>query len=257
MLDLPPRVAHLWYVFHDDIQDPALLAAYRALMTPEEAERQARFYFPKGRHEHLVTRALVRTTLSRYAPVDPRAWRFIPGDKGRPEIAAPTGIPPLRFNLSHTEGLIACLVTLDTDVGVDVEFIDRPSSTVEIADRFFSPEEVRALHTVPPSGQRDRFFDYWTLKESYIKARGMGLSLPLEQFTFLLGDDGPAAASRPMRARDDLRIAFDPRLVDDPESWQFALWSPSERHRMAAAIRKGRGAAPFTIELRQTIPLSL
>ncbi|AKT37658.1 4'-phosphopantetheinyl transferase family protein [Chondromyces crocatus] len=256
LLEIPPGVAHLWYVFHEEIQDPGLLAAYRDLMTPEEAERQARFYFPKGRHEHLVTRALVRTTLSRYAPVDPRDWRFVAGDKGRPEIAAPTGNARLRFNLSHTEGLIACLVTLDHEVGVDVEFVDRPSSTVDVADRFFSPHEVRELRAQPAERQRDRFFDYWTLKESYIKARGMGLSLPLDQFSFHLGSEGLAAETRPMRARDDIEISFDLQLVDDPESWQFALWSPSTRHRMAAGVRKGRGATPFKIELRQTVPLT-
>jgi 4'-phosphopantetheinyl transferase len=244
VLEIRPGEAHLWYVFQDEIRDPALLAAYHGLMTPEEAERQARFMFPKGRHEHLVTRALVRTVLSRYAPVDPRAWTFVKGERGRPEIAGPAGVPPLRFNLSHTDGLIACLVALDRVVGVDVEDTLRPSSTVEIADRFFSPHEVRALRAQPPERQRARFFEYWTLKESYIKARGMGLALPLDQFSFHL-DEGPR-----------VRISFDPRLEDDPESWQFALYRPSDRHMMAAAIRKGRGGAPLSIELREIVPLA-
>lgn len=244
MLELAPGEAHLWYVFHERVQDPALLEAYHRLMTPEEAERQARFYFPKGRHEHLCARALVRTTLSKYAPVDPREWRFLKGEHGKPEIAAPAGLPPIRFNLSHTEGLIACLVTLEREVGVDVEFVDRPSSTVEVADRFFSPSEVRALRARPAEEQRSRFFDYWTLKEAYIKARGMGLALPLDQFSFHLED------------LPEIRISFDPRLVDDAESWQFQLWNPSAEHRMAAAIRRGRGAAPVAIEVRETVPLA-
>lgn len=245
MLELPPGTAHLWYVFQDEIRDPALLDAYRGLMTPAEAERQARFMFAKGRHEHLVTRALVRTTLSRYAPVDPRAWSFAIGERGRPEIAGPEGAPPLRFNLSHTDGLIACLVTHDLDVGVDVEDTLRTSSTVDIADRFFSPSEVRELRAQPAERQRTRFFEYWTLKEAYIKARGMGLALPLDQFSFHL-DEGP-----------EIRISFDPRLVDDPESWQFSLYRPSGRHMMAAAIRKGRGRPPLSIELREVVPLAL
>ena len=247
MMEIAPGEAHLWYVFHEEIRDPALIQAYHGLMTPEEAERQARFYFPKGRHEHLCARALVRTTLSRYAPVDPRRWTFSKGEHGRPDIAGPPGTPPLRFNLSHTEGLIACLITLDREVGVDVEYIDRPSSTVEIADRFFSPSEVRALRSQPEERQRSRFFDYWTLKEAYIKARGMGLALPLDQFSFHL---------EPRDEGRDIRISFDPRLADDPESWQFSLWSPSPQHRMAAAIRKGRGGAPLAIVLRECVPLA-
>jgi 4'-phosphopantetheinyl transferase len=242
MIALPPGVAHLWYVFSEEIRDPDLLAAYHGLMSPEEAARQARFVFPKGRHEQLVTRALVRTTLSLYAPVDPRAWTFARNEHGCPSIAGPPGAPPLRFNLSHTDGLIACLVALDRDVGVDVEDALRHSSTVDIADRFFSPVEVRALRAAPPERQRARFFDYWTLKEAYIKARGMGLAIPLDQFSFHL------------EALPAITISFDPRLDDDAEAWQFALYRPSERHVMAAALRRGRDA-PIVIELRETVPL--
>jgi 4'-phosphopantetheinyl transferase len=242
VLTLDPGVAHLWYVFSEEVKDPKLLAAYHALMAPAEAAQQARFYFPEGRHEYLLTRALVRAVLSRYAPIAPAEWQFVRNEYGRPEISGPPGAPSLRFNLSNTRGLIACLVAQGRDVGVDVEDMDRSTSAVDIADRFFSPSEVRALHARPEALQRDRFFDYWTLKESYIKARGMGLAIPLEQFSFHL-DEGPV-----------IRISFDPQLKDDPADWQFALYRLSARHRMAAAIRRGRDA-PLTIELRETVPL--
>jgi 4'-phosphopantetheinyl transferase len=241
-LVLTPGVAHLWYVFSDRVRDARLLAEYHRIMAPAEAEQQARFYFPEGRHEYLLTRALVRSVLSRYARVAPEAWTFVRNDHGCPRISGPAGAPPIRFNLSNTRGLIACLVALDRDVGVDVEDTERSSATVEIADRFFSPSEVRALHAQPESNQRARFFEYWTLKEAYIKARGMGLAIPLDQFSFHL-DDGP-----------EIRISFDPRLGDDPGVWQFAQFRPSARHAMAAALRKGDGP-PLTIELRETVPL--
>jgi 4'-phosphopantetheinyl transferase len=242
VLDLPPGVAHLWYVFSDEVKDPDLLAAYHRWMSPEEATKQARFYFPEGRHEYLLTRALCRSVLSKYAPIAPEDWSFVRNEYGRPAIAGPAGAPPIRFNLSNTRGLIACLVTREHEVGVDVEDTHRTGSTVEIADRFFSPSEVRALHAQPASRQRTRFFEYWTLKESYIKARGMGLSIPLDQFSFHL-DEGPV-----------IRISFDPKLVDDPGAWQFALYRPSARHQMATAVRAGRGADPVTIELREIVP---
>src|SRR6185295_18612851 len=120
-----------------------------------------------------------RTTLSHYAAVDPTAWQFARNRRGRPEISGPLGVAPLRFNLSNTAGLIACLVTLGVDVGVDVEDTHRRGETVRIANRFFSASEVAALEALPPERQRQRFFEYWTLKESYIKARGMGLAIPL------------------------------------------------------------------------------
>ncbi|WP_437902444.1 4'-phosphopantetheinyl transferase superfamily protein [Sorangium sp. So ce327] len=242
MLTIGPGAAHLWYVFCDSARDEALLEAYHRLMTPDEAAQQARFLFAENRHEYLLTRALVRTVLSKYANVAPEAWSFVRNEFGRPQIAGPPGVPPIRFNLSNTRGLIACLVALDRDVGVDVEDTERASSAVDIADRFFSPGEVTALRALPPERQRARFFEYWTLKESYIKARGMGLAIPLDQFSFHL-DDGPA-----------IGISFDPRLGDDRSAWQFALYQPSARHTMAAAIRSG-GGPPLSIELRETVPL--
>ncbi|WP_437911533.1 4'-phosphopantetheinyl transferase superfamily protein [Sorangium sp. So ce302] len=242
MLTIGPGAAHLWYVFCDSARDEALLEAYHRLMAPDEAAQQARFLFAENRHEYLLTRALVRTVLSKYANVAPEAWSFVRNEFGRPQIAGPPGVPPIRFNLSNTRGLIACLVALDRDVGVDVEDTERASGAVDIADRFFSPGEVRALRALPPERQRARFFEYWTLKESYIKARGMGLAIPLDQFSFHL-DDGPA-----------IGISFDPRLGDDRSAWQFALYQPSARHTMAAAIRSG-GGPPLSIELRETVPL--
>jgi len=242
LLPLNRTEAHLWYVFPEALTDPGLLSVYRQLMCPEERSQQQRFHFAKGRHEYLVTRALVRTTLSRYVATDPETWRFEKNSYGKPRIAYPKGILPLSFNVSNTDRLIVCLVALDREVGVDVEDIERAGETVEVADRFFSPFEVAALRALPVQSQRRRFFEYWTLKEAYIKARGMGLSLPLEQFSFHLAAGCP------------VRISFDPRLEDYPQSWQFAQFRPTPRHLVAAAIR--RGADPdLHIQLKQTVPL--
>jgi 4'-phosphopantetheinyl transferase len=134
---------------------------------------------------------------------------------------------PLLFNLSNTPGLAVCLVSGAREGGVDVEDTERPGEKIEIADRFFAPSEVTALRALPKEAQRDRFFDYWTLKEAYIKARGMGLAIPLDQFAFDVA--GPT-----------IRIWIDSRLSDDAGSWEFALSSPTSRHRLAVALR-GRG----------------
>jgi 4'-phosphopantetheinyl transferase len=242
LLPLTRSEVHLWYTFPDVLTDPQLLHSYWMLMTPDERERQQRFRFEKGRHEYLVTRALVRTVLSHYAAVTPHEWRFVSNAYGRPEIASPSYHLRLCFNLSHTDGLIVCIVALDREVGVDVENLDRPGETVEIADQFFSPTEATALRSLPLAAQRQRFFDYWTLKESYIKARGMGVSLPLEQFSFHLDAGCP------------IRISFDPRMNDHPHSWQFAQLQISPQHLVAIAIR--RGVDPdLTLTVTSTVPL--
>jgi 4'-phosphopantetheinyl transferase len=238
---LPRDEVHLYFALEDQIREPALLAAYEALLTPEERARKQRYYFDKNRHEYLITRALVRSVLSRYAPVRPAAWTFSANEWGCPAITSPEG-KGLRFNLSNTKGLVCCLVAADRDVGVDVEDVEREGETVSIADRFFSPAEVEELRTQPEERRRARFFDYWTLKEAYIKARGMGLAIPLDHFSFLL------AESRP------IGIAFDPRLPDDPASWQFEQLRPTKAHLISLAIRR-KDEANLRVVVRRVTPL--
>ena len=222
---LNPTDIHVWCAFPDEIQEESLLSTYHTLMTSEEKVQQQRFHFAKHRHQYLITRALVRTTLSRYTDIKPYDWRFSKNKYGRPEILISQEIPPLRFNLSHTEGLIVCAVVLKEDIGIDVENITRKGATVEIADRFFSAQEIKDLHTV--TNQHERFFEYWTLKESYIKARGMGLSLPLDQFSFHIP-----------KGNESLNISFDSRLHDEPSQWQFWRINPTKQHKMAISFRK-------------------
>ncbi len=243
----------LWYfdyesalagaVVADEERPHALREAYLTLLLPEERTRHDRFVFAKDRLQFLATRALVRTVLSQYASVDPRAWRFESGERGKPYITEPQGHRGLLFNLSNTRGLIVCAVSTQVaQLGCDTEDITRKTETVSIADHYFSPLEVQALKDLPASQHTQRFFSYWTLKESYIKARGLGLALPLDQFSFLL--DG----------RHDIGIAFDPRLADDDQRWRFDLRRLGSRHFVAV----GADTAGHALSLRAVhfVPLA-
>jgi 4'-phosphopantetheinyl transferase len=217
---------------HIDLVDTASAAAlarldsYKALMSSDEHERMARLVFDRDRRAFAITRGLVRTMLSRYAAVAPKDWRFIENVHGRPEILdRPSGTPDLRFNISHTDGLIACAVTIGREVGVDVEHTGR-HLTYDVPGRFFAPDEVTDLRKLPAEDQQKVFFDYWTLKEAYIKARGFGLALPLGDFAFKLNPPGPPA------------ITFEPALDDDPATWQFMQDWPTPQHRLGLAVRR-------------------
>jgi 4'-phosphopantetheinyl transferase len=246
---LPPVVPEsrsgrvdLWCFYYQRISDPGLFRTYEGLMTADERARHGRLHFEHDRLMFLATRALVRTVLSAYADVAPDEWRFSQGSRGKPFVAWPTGLPPLHFNLTNTRGLVACAVSRDyPQVGVDAEWLERSGETVGVADSYFSPTEIRALRALPRALQRDRFFHLWTLKESYIKARGLGLALPLEQFSFLLDDDGP------------IRMAFDRGLADDPWRWRFALLSASPCHMVAVGV--DTGGAPLTLSASSYVPL--
>lgn len=229
MLTPSPQAVHLWVLRDDAAREPELPSACVGLLSPEESARLARISMPRVRREYLLGRALLRTTLSRYAAgVAPSAWRFAEGPHGKPDLAGPPGAPPLRFNLSHTTGLLALAVTLGRDVGVDVEHTGRDVSDDRVAERFFAPPEAADVLARLGEARRERFFAYWTLKEVYIKARGMGLAIPLS--SFWLDVD-----------REPIRIAFAPELADDPLSWQLARLRLSAEHAIAVAVRRGTG----------------
>ena len=189
----------------------------------------------------MATRALVRTVLSSHAETAPAEWRFVEGERGKPYIADPeTGAPPLHFNLTNTRGLVVCAVrrAYAARRGCRVDRATRGDG--ERRRRVFSRRELEALHSLPPSKQRERFFSYWTLKESYIKARGMGLALPLDQFSFLL-EPGP-----------EIGVTFDEQLADSPERWRFNLFSASPRHMVAVGV--DTGGAPLHLRAVNYVP---
>ena len=241
-VELQPDEVHVWVAYSRGIDDEGRLAAYETLLSTDERLRHQRFAYESDRREFLVAHALVRTTLSKYAEVPPDAWTFGANRYGRPEIAGPLADRRLQFNLSHTHGLSACAVALDREIGVDAEDLYRRPTGEEVAARYFAPAEVAALRATPPDERDDTFLQFWTLKEAYIKARGAGLSIPLEQFAFSL-TPGRAPA-----------IQIDGMLGDDPATWQFVQFRPGPEHLLAVAIRRLQGR-DAVVRLWPTIPL--
>jgi len=166
---------------------------------------------------------MLRLALSKVAPnVAPADWSFGAGRYGRPFVAAPATSTALHFSLSHADGCVACVVSRHEAVGVDVETVSRRVAPLSTANRFFAPEEVETLRSLPEPAAIERFFDYWTLKEAYLKARGFGLNLPLDAFAMQV-------------SREAIEISFKPDIADDPQGWRFSLCSPSPSHRLAIA----------------------
>ena len=242
---LDPGRIDLWFTFCGKVADPALLESYRGLLTEQERAQEKRFYFERDRHRYLITRALVRTTLSRYVDVRPQDWSFAPNSYGRPEIRNDNpAAGRLSFNLSHTSQLVVLAVTSDDPVGVDTEDGYTREAPLGVADRFFAPREVADLRALAPERQPERFFQYWTLKESYIKARGMGLSIPLDEFAFHFeGVHGE-------------RIGFETEasLNDDASQWTYWQFGVREGHLVALCARRLE-SGPQALLARESIPL--
>jgi 4'-phosphopantetheinyl transferase len=231
----------VWLASLHDVSPDRELAWLRLLSEAERTKWQ-RFVVQDAKLQYLVSRALVRTTLSRYADVAEHAWQFETNDYGRPYISQPRALHHIQFNLSNTTGLVVCAIAKGCDIGIDVENIARPLDTDALAPTVFAPRELADFRYGLSADRRNRFFSYWTLKEAYIKARGMGLSIPLDAFWFDLGGSSP-------------RLRVTDRCRDDPERWRFHQYAPTAEHRLAVAVAAPRGAEP-SVHLRWTTPMS-
>lgn len=206
---------YLWFANPEDLLSEAASAACATLLSEDERARWKDLRFDRLRREYLTTRALVRNALSYYCPLAPEAWRFQVNRYGKPSPDPECG---LRFNLSNSPELVVCAIAGGIEVGVDAEPHERAEKIAELSLEVFSPEELAQLEGLPRVEKMDRALSLWTLKEAYIKARGMGLSLPLKQVSFLFG------------GANGVRLELD--CDDGAERWRFCLLERAG-HRIA------------------------
>lgn len=232
-LDAPERPAlvegeaHVWRACLE--QDEATLDKLSQLLSADELERAGKFHFRRDREHFVAARGVLRNLLGRYVGVEPRGLRFSYDQYGKPSLCSETGDDALRFNVSHSQGVALYALTHGRRIGIDIEFVREDFAGFEIAERFFSPREVLALRALSPRVHANAFFDCWTRKEAYIKARGEGLSHPLERFAVSLAP-GEAAAL--------LWTEEDPQ---EAARWSLMELFPGESYRAALAVE---GTAP-------------
>lgn len=235
--------AHVWFCCPDEITDAEQLEYYRSLLSPDEVKQYKRFQFKNDQHSYLVSHALMRSVLSRYANLSPAQWQFKKNAHGRPEIKQSTSGVPLKFNLTHTKDLSACIVTLGMECGIDAEAVNRDNDLIKIAERMFAAPELASMENLHDSSLRKAFFKYWTLRESYVKALGTGLAGSSKDFYFCIGDN-------------DISIEFENtmrQLNNDKEQWQFDLMEPADGHILAIAVNHSP-QDKLTIVDKKTVP---
>jgi 4'-phosphopantetheinyl transferase len=174
-------------------RSPAAVGALKDLLSGDELRRAERFHFRRDRSSFIVARGTLREILSLYAGTPPGLLQFGYNAFGKPELVGESGVTQIRFNLSHAGGLALYAVAAGREVGVDVEVVRESVPCEELASRFFSRREAAALLALPAGDRTRAFFECWTRKEAYIKARGEGLSLPLDSFDVSLAPGEPAA----------------------------------------------------------------
>jgi len=231
-LTLGSDEVHVWRV--DLCREVAHLQSFQQVLAGDERARADRFYFEKDRQHFIVARGLLRILLGRYLNKQPHRLQFCYGPHGKPALVRELGGDDLRFNLSHSNGLVLYAITRGRELGIDLEYLRSWVSDEQIAERFFSPREVAALRALPDHARQRAFFNCWTRKEAYIKAKGEGLTLRLDQFEVSLVPGEPAALLRtygdPQEAsRWSLReLAPGPGYVAavavEGHSWQLKRW---------------------------------
>lgn len=221
-IPLSPKRADIWLAFPKE-DDTASWRSLEPALSEGELRRLAAFRTADARLQFLAAHTLLRWALSRYADVAPPDWEFGANGYGKPEIQAPAGHRSIRFNLSHTHGLVACAIGPQAELGVDVEAVQRLDDAEGVMELVLTPEERAWAKTSGSGGTQDRFLALWTLKEAYIKARGMGFDLPPMDFRF----EDPMGIPR---------IRFGGVILDDPRRWTFQSRAIGGRHRLGVAV---------------------
>ncbi|KAL5545819.1 hypothetical protein UlMin_005506 [Ulmus minor] len=256
-----PMETHFWYVLPDEIRSPSLMNRYLELLSPCEKANVLRMSGDQLKKSALLARTLVRTTIARYidSQVDPKSLKFKKNNYGKPEVAWQIADdwhpPPLHFNISHTSSCIACGVTVDRPIGIDVEEKKRKlkNHVLTFARRYFSSHELDHLSNISdPEIQCQEFMKLWTLKEAYVKALGRGFSAaPFKTFTIQLLKTIKGASEIIVESSDDPEILT--------SNWQFALLELAGSHYAAICTEKdklieGKGKLPMKLTVRRTIP---
>jgi 4'-phosphopantetheinyl transferase len=221
-VSLDANEVHLWWTCLDRTQPP--IRSFLQLLASDERARAARFRFEEHRRVYVAVRGLLRVILSRYLQIEPARIELNYGPHGKPELADSIGDHSLAFNVSHSEKLALFGIARRREIGVDVERIRADIEVRDLAKTFFSPEETAALLSLPEELWSEAFFACWTRKEAYLKARGDGLSVPLDQFTVTLAPNQPAALLHSWLGRDE------------PQRWSIRDVEPTPGYAGAIAV---------------------
>ncbi len=243
---LTEQTVHLWFICHKAIKDEALLANYLSWLSDAERTRYQSIVCAQQGHQYLLTRALVRSVLSNYVPeIEPQAWLFTVNDYGKPELDQSHAHLNLNFNISHSMDLVVLALCSDVVIGVDVENIHRSVFSLTLAEHYFSVNEVNYLKTLPHSQQQAKIVEIWTLKEAYLKARGLGLRVPLKHFSFSLRREG------------EISVRFSKLLKDDESIWRLWLLQVGQDYRVALALPVQDRKHNYQVEINEWAPSSV
>lgn len=203
---------------------PSTISSLQSILPEEEVKRAKQFYFEEDRLHWIIAHGILRRLLGLYLDMDPREVRLVTNRYGKPFVAYPFQGARLHFNLSHSADLALYAFAYDRHVGVDVEYMHAGIDCEQLAHHHFSTVECAALQRLAPAVRQEAFFLCWSRKEAYIKARGEGLSIPLDQFDVSLVPGEPAVL---LDSREDPQA---------PARWSLHTLTPADRYAGAIVV---------------------
>jgi 4'-phosphopantetheinyl transferase len=195
-------------------RDVSAYARFAAMLSPEEHDWAGRLHRSLDRRRYMVRRGRLRELLACRLDCDPRDVPITCNAFGKPRVEG----TELRFNLSRSRGTALFTFTQGREIGCDIEWQDPRAATMEVAQRFFTRNEFETLRSLPDSQRTEGFFNCWTRKEAFVKARGGGLSLPLDAFAVSLA---PSDA---------------PDFTSGGAGWSIQAFRPHERLHAAIVV---------------------
>jgi len=224
-LSLPRNEIHIWCASLDVPSSTA--RSLLKLLSPDEVDRADSFYFEPERSRFIIRRGCLRMILSRYLGVLPEGLCYLYNSFGKPSLNTKTAQNGIYFNVSHSNELALFAFSMQKEIGVDIEYIRSDIEIDQIAQTLFSSPEKHSLDSLTDRDKLEGFYNCWTRKEAFIKAIGMGLSIPLDQFDVSLV---PGEAPFLLALRSELT---------DIEKWTILDLQPAPGYVGALAIEKG------------------
>ena len=224
---LSSGVVHVWRASLEC--EPPVLRRLETTLCSTETARAARFHFLRDRNHFIAGRGILRALLGAYLSKPADSLRFNFGRQDKPSLEIQGLSPRVNFNLSHSHGLAVYAFALGREVGVDVELVRPEFIGDDIAERYFSPRELTKLRSLPQALRAEGFFNCWTRKEAYVKARGEGLQIPLHGFDVSLTPGEPDELQSPDRSHWALRSfkpapGFVAAVVAAGKEWKLCKW---------------------------------
>lgn len=214
---LPENSLHLWQISLGSGDVPA---SWQKLLSDKEQEKASGFVVLSAAQSYMRTRVLLRMVLSKYLLVLPESITIETEAKGKPCLSA-NSQAWLRFNVSHTDGLLLVGCARTKAVGVDCEQTSRQANYTSIAKKQFTDQEYGWIIDAVPEEQASRFWRLWVAKEACLKLGGMGLTKGLDAFQFEADSNGSLLLSQD----PDSEVATFVAISCMPEGYQAAVAS--------------------------------